>query len=399
MEPKAICGRVVTPLGVLEEGTVLLREGRIEGVIRGHSTPSGYVVDEYHGMMIFPGLIDLHIHGALGEDATDSHPGGLMKVARFLAGHGVTAFLPTTMSERFNTLLSSVRNIKEVMKNQAEGAQIVGIHLEGPYLAPERKGAHNPAYLKHPVKEEIGRLLEAGEGAIRRVTLAPDLPGGLDAVEYLASRGIVVSLGHSKADYKTAMAAWHRGARMITHLFNAMDPLHHRIPNLLAFALSFEGIWCEMIADGVHICPEVMEVALRSADKRLFLVSDAVRPAGLGDGSYSLGGEEMEVQSGVARIRTTGSLAGSTFTLNRMLGLLAERFSLSLSQLAVMGSLLPARVLGESEERGSIEAGKRADIAVYDERFRCLATYRGGKRVYFHLENEKGNDGTWNHGK
>jgi len=394
METKAVYGRVVTPLGVLEKGTVLFREGRIEGVVKGKTTPPGYVIDEYPERMIFPGLIDLHIHGALGEDTTDAGAEGLAKVSHFLAGCGVTAFLPTTVSENIETLLASVQAVHKMKDESSGGAQIVGIHLEGPYLSPERKGAHNPAYLKLPDIQELERLLEAGEGTVKRVTLAPELPGGLEAVEYLASRGIIVSLGHSRADYRTAMAAWQRGARIITHLFNAMEPLHHRTPNLLAFALGFEGVWCEMIADGIHICPEVMEIALGAAGKRIFIVSDSVRAAGLSDGSYVFGGEEMEVRQGIARIRSTGSLAGSTFPLNRMLAFLAERFSLSLTELSAMASLLPARILGKTGERGSIEEGKRADLAVFDERFHCLATYLAGRRIFTFPE--EGKKGEWN---
>ncbi len=375
-----IKGKIVTPQEVIP-GLVVIRENYIEDIIPYPESEDLEVIYNFENDFIFPGLIDLHLHGLQGEDVTEGGIRSIQKISALLPSFGVTSFLPTTLTADLATLFKVIEEAKSWRGSSSPGARILGLHLEGPYLSEGRKGAQDPAYLRNPHQEEIKSLIQKGEGVIKRITIAPELPGALEAIEYLAQHDVLVSLGHSEADYQTSQQAWERGAKMVTHLFNGMDPLHHRQPNLLAFALGNDEIYAEIIADKIHVKPEIMKIALKcKAPDHLFIISDALKVTNLPEGVYELGGQKVEVRGRMAYL-PSGTLAGSTFLLNQMLYNLKELFSLSLPELAKMGSFIPAQLVGKDKELGSIEKGKIADVVVFDDCFQAQATFINGIKV------------------
>lgn len=378
-------GQVVTPNRVLPGGALLIRKGRIEEVILPEDVASfldtkgsEWEFFDFGAWYLFPGLIDLHVHGAVGVDFMDGDPEGIRKIAGFLLREGVTRFLATTMTEKKERILAAVR---AVVSASCALPSLLGVHLEGPYLSQGKRGAHHSSFVRPPDVQEMEEFLEAGDGLVKRVTIAPEVEGALAMVAWLSSLGILVSLGHSEADYATGLRSYFSGARLITHVFNGMEPLHHRKPNLLAFALGFEGMWVEVIADGVHIAPEILQILFTCKPHRVIVVSDAIRAAGMEDGTYELGGEEITVEGGIART-SSGSLAGSTVSLRRSLYNLWRLFGFPLPYLASLGSLYPAKLLGMESILGSLEKGKKADIVVFDEAFNVKSVFLEGKRVF-----------------
>ncbi len=372
-----IKGKVVTPREVIP-GMVVVRESRIEGIFPHPGNEDLEVVYDFKDSFIFPGLVDLHLHGLQGEDVTEGGVKSIQKISALLPSFGVTSFLPTTLTADLATLFKIIEETKSETMASREGARVLGLHLEGPYLSLGRRGAHDPTYLRKPHEEEIKSLIQKGEGVIKRITIAPELPGALEAIEYLAQNGILISLGHSEADYETSKRAWERGAKMVTHLFNGMDPLHHRQPNLLAFALGNDEIYAEIIADKIHVKPEVIKIALKcKAPDHLCIVSDALKVSNLPEGVYELSGQKVEVREGMAYL-PSGTLAGSTFLLPQMLYNLRELFSISSPELAKMASFIPAQLVGKEKELGSIEKGKIADIVVFDNHFQVEAVFING---------------------
>ena len=383
MDLIGISGIIVTPSMLIENSTLVMEGNRIVGIVKPEEPlPKLEARYDFPGQYLYPGLIDLHLHGVLGEDTTDGTENGLMRIAQYCATCGVTGFLATTVSEGRTRLRKAIEAVSKLDRDQSRGATILGVHLEGPYLSEGRRGAHNIRNLRSPDLSEMEGFMEISPGLIKRVTLAPELPNSLELIEYLSKRGVCVSLGHSQADQNTCYQAFRKGARLVTHLFNGMDPLHQRNPNLLSFALGCDDIAVEIITDMIHIRPEIITIILKCKDENhLIAVSDAVRPTGFSDGEYEFGGEQMIVREGIARMKSTMSLAGSTSPLNRCLSNLRSHFQLSHHRLAKIGSLIPAGLIGMDDRRGSLEINKIADIAVFDDQFNCLATFVSGKKI------------------
>ncbi|MEN3203703.1 MAG: N-acetylglucosamine-6-phosphate deacetylase [Atribacterota bacterium] len=380
-----IKGQVVTPNRVLQGGALLVQRGSIEEVVLPEDVTSflnakGSECEflDFGAWYLFPGLIDLHVHGAVGADFMDGDPEGVRRIADFLLHEGVTRFLATTMTEKKERILLAIRAVASASRALPS---LLGIHLEGPYLSQGKRGAHHSSFVRPPNFQEMEEFLEAGNGLVKRVTIAPEVEGALAMVAWLASLGILVSLGHSEADYATGLRSYLSGARLITHVFNGMEPLHHRKPNLLAFALGFEGVWVEVIADGVHIAPEILQILFTCKPHRTIVVSDAIRAMGMEDGVYELGGEVITVEKGIARVASSGSLAGSTMSLRRSLRNLWKLFGFPPPYLASLGSLYPAKLLGMESILGSLEKGKKADIVVFDEVFNVKSVFLEGERV------------------
>ena len=329
------------------------------------------------GGYLLPGLVDIHSHGALGEDASDAHPEGLLRLSRYYAAEGVTSWCPTTMTLKEPELTAAMQAIRNFARPE-NGAKLAGIHLEGPFLSREKCGAQNPANLHAPDAELFRRLDRAGGGAIRLVTLAPEEPGALNFIREI-SACCAVSLGHTAADYDTAMAAFASGASHVTHLFNAMPPLGHRAPGVVAAALD-AGSSVELISDGLHIHPAMIRLAFRLFGERVVLISDSLRCAGMPDGAYTLGGQAVTVKAGRATLTGTATLAGSSIHL--MEGLRrAVAFGVPPESAVTAATLTPAKVIGRDGEIGSIAPGKCADLVLTDPDLRVRAVFIDGKQI------------------
>jgi len=377
-----IRGRILARSGVIPIGFVGVADGQIVAVGAGDPEPSLQAVRRINldGGMVAPGLVDLHTHGGADHDTMDASPAALQGMSRFVAQHGVTAFLAATMSSPTEPLVRALMNVRAMMGEGLGGAQLLGAYVEGPYLSPSKAGAHDPAALRQAVRREVEAILQTG--AARAVVLAPELPGAMDAIRRFVDAGVVVSLGHTSASYEQMVAAAEAGASLVTHLFNAMAPLHHREPGPVGAALTTPSLTCELIADLVHLHPAILRLALKvKGASHIALVTDAMRGAGLPDGRYELGGLPVVVAEGSARL-ADGRLAGSVLTMERAVANMADVAGLSLEEAWVMGSAVPARVLSLDHRKGSIAEGMDADLALLAPDGAVQATIVGGRVVF-----------------
>jgi N-acetylglucosamine-6-phosphate deacetylase len=356
---------------------VLVEDGRIEAidVEAERAAPDDARIIEAGGLVAVPGFIELQINGADGHDFT-TDPGAMWRVGGSLSRYGVTAFLPTIVTSPRGTVDAALAAWRG--GGSGDGAQPLGLHVEGPYLSPARCGAHDRSLLRDPDSDEIDRWL-AGEG-LRIVTLAPEIPGGLDAVALLATAGVVVSVGHTDADAETTTRAIEAGARYATHLFNAMPPLGHRDPGPVGALLADPRTTLGVIVDGHHLDPLVVGVVARAAVGRLSLVSDAIAALGLADGRHRLGERSVEVAGGTARL-ADGTLAGSVVGLDAGVRAVAE-ITGSPRQAVEAVTAVPARLLGLDDGRGVLQPGGRADIVLLDTALEVRGTLIGGELAF-----------------
>ena len=353
------------PLGwlLVEDGVITAwQEGPPPGALASRTLDAD-------GLWLAPGFIDLHIHGDLAITRGDGLPPALQATSLALARRGTTAFLATTVSMAPPPLLDFVTRVRET---DATGAACLGVHLEGPWIAPGRVGAHDPASVRNYDGREAADLVARAEGALAMVTLAPELPGGLQAVEDLRRAGLVVSLGHSEASPECIDDAIERGLSHVTHLFNAMGPLHHRDLGTAGMALSDDRLTADLICDGVHVHPRIVRLAALAKGERLCLVSDQVGPR--------LGSLPLERDGCVWRT-SDGTLAGSAVTLAQSVGCFRRYTGAGLRETVAAATLRPARVLGLESQRGTLRKGARADLVLLDRETRVRATWIAGQRV------------------
>jgi N-acetylglucosamine-6-phosphate deacetylase len=327
----------------IESGTVVARGSGVRG------EPLGTVV---------PGFVDIHAHGALGHDVGSADERGLAEVVAYHAARGTTSLVASVATAGLDDLTAAVARLRPVVESGA----FAGIHLEGPYLSPLRRGAHNPELLRVPALAEIRALVETGGDTVRMITIAPELVGAEESIRWLAARGVVVALGHSDADAATARAAFGWGATVVTHLFNGMRPLHHRDPGLVAAALLEERVTVELILDGHHVAPEAASIVRRAAAGRLALVSDSMSATGCGDGVYDLAGSAVRVHDGIATLVDGDSLAGSTATVSTGFAILGS-LGAPLPEAVEITSTTPARAIGLAVP---LSLGSPADLLVVD---------------------------------
>ncbi len=378
-------GAVVTPFKVIHPGTVLCQDGRITfvGLSRDASPEPGSDILDASGRLVFPGLIDTHVHGSGGDDLMSSGVDGIRRVARAQLAYGVTSFMPTSIAARHDDLLKMVAETREAERDSQPAARMLGFHFEGPYLNIKYKGAQPGEGIREPDFDECSELLEAADGRARMMTLAPELPGGMELIRWLTAKGIIASLGHSEADYDTALAAIEAGATHATHLFNAMSGLHHRRPGLAAACLNEPQIRAEIILDGVHVNPAMARLAGRAkGPDGLVLITDASAAQGVGDGVYDLGRSRIQVRGALCTLMDGVTIASSVLTMNLAVKNAISFLGMNLVDAARMASLLPADLCGSIESRGSLEVGKRADVAVFDEDFRTQFTVCAGQVVF-----------------
>ncbi len=373
-------GTIYGHAGVHKEGWLLVERGHIADL--GWDAPPPDVEARHidlQGQSLVPGFIDLHAHGAVDCDTMDATPEALRRMAGFYARHGVTAFLATTVSAPHQDTLAALDNVARVARKGTDGAVLLGAHLEGPYLNADRCGAQNRAHVRPPDSGEFAAFLATG--IVRLVTLAPELPGSQALIALATEGDVTVALGHTRADYETVCRAVDLGATQVSHLFNGMDPLHHRKPGAVCAALNLDALRCQVIADGVHVHPPVLALALRTKGaERLILITDAMRGAGMPDGEYEMGGRKVTVREGVARTGD-GSLAGSTLTMERGLQNMMAAGDLDLSQALPMVTPTPAQAL-KLEQKGAIAVGMDADLVVLDEAMNVTLTMVEGEIVH-----------------
>lgn len=348
--------RVVTAERVIYDGWVRIEGDRIvaveAGAVQGPSTDLG-------GAWLLPGFVDIHVHGGAGASYPSGDPDEARRAAEFHLAHGTTTALASLVSAAPGDLLKAVHGLAGL----AEEGVIAGLHLEGPYLATARCGAHDPALLRDPDAEEIAALLDAGRGTIRQVTLAPELPGALDAIRQLVDAGVVAAVGHTDATYDQARAAFEAGATLATHLYNGMRPVHHREPGVVQAALDDRRVTVELINDGVHLHGVVVRAAFAQAGSaRVALVTDAMAAAGAGDGVYELGGSRVRVSGGVATLADGSSIAGSTLTMDAAVRR-AIALGLPVADVARAAATTPAAAIG-LDRVGAIAPGWQADLVV-----------------------------------
>ena len=371
---------VVGPNGIIENASIVVEDGVIESVTSsGSASGEGEIIDAA-GCMIFPGFIDVHIHGAVGVDVNEADVDGLVEIAAFLAKNGVTAWMPTLVpdsDENYVRAISAIEKLVELQSNRPI-AQAVGVHYEGVFANEKMCGALRPQYFKGGQLAVGGlQLPRLGDG-IHMTTLAPEIDGGIALTKELVKEGWVASIGHTKAPVEILDAAFAAGARHVTHFFNAMTGLHHRDVGVVGWALSNRDVTFDIIADGMHVNPKMVELAVRAqSPDKVSLISDSVAPTGLGDGVFEIWGEKVSV-SGRRTQNERGSIAGSVIT---MLDAVRQMLSLGFSaaDVAKMASTNPARLLCIDDKRGSIEPGKRADLVAIDSNGEVRFTMIGGR--------------------
>ena len=365
---------MVTPDGVLQPGWIRLDAGKIAAVGSASDPGPGGDVFDLGGAWVLPGFVDMHVHGGGGAAYTSGDPGEARAAAAFHRSHGTTTTLASLVTAEVDELERAVHGLAPLV---AEGV-LAGLHLEGPYLSPRHRGAHDGALLRTPDAGELDRLLAAGDGTVRMVTLAPELPGGLELVRRTVAAGAVAAVGHTDATYEQARSAFAAGARVATHLYNAMRALGHRDPGPVAAALEDERVTIELINDGVHLHDAVAALAVRTAGAgRTAFITDAMAAAGMPDGAYALGSLDVEVRHGEARLAGGGSIAGSTLTMDVALRRAVQVLGLPIADAARAAATTPARVLGL--RTGALEAGLDADLVVLDDELQLTAVMVRGE--------------------
>ncbi|GAA0413735.1 N-acetylglucosamine-6-phosphate deacetylase [Streptomyces luteireticuli] len=366
--------RVVLPTGTVENGRLTVEGTRIVA-----DAPEEPPTWDLTGHWIVPGFVDMHVHGGGGASFSSGDPAEALTAIHAHRAHGTTTMAASTVTGDLDDLARQAAVLAELTQQ----GDLAGVHFEGPFISPHRCGAHQPELLRDPDPADVRKLLDAAHGTARMMTLAPELPGGLDSVRLLAEHGVIAAVGHTDSSYEATLEAIDAGATVATHLFNAMPSLLHRAPGPIAALLEDERVTVELINDGTHLHPSVLELAFaRAGADRVAFITDAMGAAGMSDGMYALGPMRVEVKDAVARIAdgpTAGSIAGSTLTLDT-----AFRRAVTVDRLPVEDAVRalsanPARLLGVDDRVGSLEEGKDADLVVLDGSFELVGVMRRGE--------------------
>ena len=374
-----INGKIVLKDGILENNAVLYTDV-IEGIVSCDKLPAGCEIIDANGGYITPGFIDLHIHGYLGKDVCDGEEESIRTISEGIIANGVTSYLPTTMTVDMKVIeksLQVLRGLKEESKTW-NGSEILGAHAEGPFISESKKGAQDPAYILPP---DAGFVKEYAD-IIKIISLAPEEDTeSFDALrEIRRDTDVVMSVGHTSADYDTAMASFANGVRHATHLFNAMTPLAHRAPGVVTAALNSD-ISCELIVDAFHVSPALYDMVYKMKGRKLCFITDCLPAGGLPYGEYTLGGNKIIYKDIVCRLED-GTVAGSVLKLNKGVWNVYTNSSIPLWECVNCASLNPATVIGVSDKKGSIEVGKEADLVILDNEFNVLKTIKKGEVKY-----------------
>jgi len=362
--------RILTPLEEISDGVILVEGSRITAI--GHRdevrVPPGAADYSAAGLTVVPGFVDVHIHGAGGHDVMEANARALDRIASTVARHGTTSLVATTVTAPIDETCRSLQGIARYIRSREKprenprlAAEILGMHLEGPFISKARRGVHPPDAIQKPSAEILSKFLDASDGLVKIVTLAPELPGAIPLIEFAVAAGLVVAMGHTDADYEQSRAAIQAGARHSVHTFNAMRPFSHRDPGVIGAILTDPEVTAEIIADGVHVAGPAIQVLLAAKGfGTVLLVSDGIAATGMPDGNFRLGNFEVTVKDGVCR-NAEGKLAGSTLTLDRALRYVVA-LGVPLADAVRMATVLPARRLGLAGKKGILAVGADADL-------------------------------------
>lgn len=365
------------PVLVIEDGKIVALGSREELPL-----PGGARHHDFPEKLLAPGFIDIHIHGGSGHDVMEPSPSALAAIEFGMAKHGVTSYLPTTVTAPLSNTLQSLEHLGNAIKagGTPGRARPLGIHLEGPFISHAKRGVHPPENLLAPSPKLLRQFYEASQGTVRMMTIAPEIEGSIETITDAAELSILVSLGHSNATFAEANAGIAAGARHATHTFNAMRPLDHREPGVLGAVLSDDRLTADVIADGLHIAPAIIKLFLRAKGlDRSVLITDAISATGMPDGRYKLGQFEVEVKGD--RCDLSGKLAGSVLTLDRAVRNVMQFVPLGLQDAVRLVTTNPARAIGMTETHGALEVGRTADIVVLTASGEIVATIAGGQFV------------------
>ncbi|AQT85797.1 N-acetylglucosamine-6-phosphate deacetylase NagA [Paenibacillus larvae subsp. larvae] len=360
---------IVTEKEVIENGTVLVKDGKIARILKNGEYPEaqGNVIDA-GGSWLLPGFIDMHIHGGYGADFMDADEQAYDTITRFHASQGTTGLLATTMTASKEAIEDVLAAVDAYQRKGMKYAQLLGVHLEGPFISPKWPGAQNPAFIVNPQLEWMKEWTNHYPGLIRMLTLAPEREHALEVIEFVRSQGIVAAAGHTDADYDAIVEAVKHGLNHAVHTFNAMTGLHHRKPGTVGAVMTEEAIVAELVSDGIHVHKACGKLLVKAKDQDNFImVTDAMSAAGLGDGMYQLGGQDVVVRDGVARLKDGDSLAGSTLTTIGGFRFLVREIGVSVPQASRFASTTPAKHMGLDDRIGSIAEGKDADMLLVSQ--------------------------------
>ena len=377
--------QLFTPLKAIDDAALLIEDGIISAVGARAEVhiPSNARVLDFGDAVLAPGLIDVHIHGGAGHDVMEGSDESLAAVERLMTKHGVTSYCPTTVTAPIDATLRSLDALSNAVgrasRDNGDGtrARPLGIHFEGPFLSHAKRGVHPPALLQPASRELFERMWQAAGGRVSVMTIAPEIEGAIDLIAEVRRRGVCVSLGHSDAELPQARAGIKAGARHATHTFNAMRPLDHRHPGLLGAVLTDRTVTADIIVDGIHVDPVMVDLFLRAKGfEGAVLITDAISATGMPDGTYMLGGFPVQVHDG--RCEFDGRLAGSVLTLDRAVRNTMQFTGTSLQNAIRMATLNPAGVLGIAQHKGNLSVGADADIAVFTPAGEVVRTIVGG---------------------
>jgi len=376
--------QLFTPTEVIENPVVVIEGGTIQSLGPRSSlpVPAGAQHLDFPDLVISPGFIDIHVHGGAGHDVMQDDPSGRVAFEKAMAKHGVTSYLPTTVTASMDRILGAVDRLgntisAEDVEHAHVGARPLGIHLEGPFISPAKCGVHPPEYLIAPTVDLFERILDASGGTLRMMTLAPELPGAPEVIRHARERGVRTTIGHSNATLEAAEKGIAAGAVSATHTFNAMRALDHREPGILGAVLSNDRVMADIIVDGIHVAPAIVKVFLRSKGiERAVLITDAISATGMPDGTYQLGPFEVQVRGDRCEFR--GKLAGSVLTLDRAVRNVVRFADWTMQQSVILATRNPALLIG-AEGKGELAVGGGADLVLLSEKGEVVHAMVGGQ--------------------
>jgi N-acetylglucosamine-6-phosphate deacetylase len=374
------CNKILTPSQRLENYSIVIENGFISKLTPGKEEASaGDEIIEEEKLLVTPGLVDIHVHGALGFDANDATEEANINIARFLSTHGVTSYCATTYSGTKQNLIASIQTITKTSW-PSNGARQIGLHMEGPFLCSKFCGAQPKSVLRNASIEEIIEWKDAGQ--IKLITLAPERPGSLEAIRFCAQNSITTVVGHSEATYDQMISAADAGLSQSTHTFNGMPPLHHRNPGVIGAVLTDDRIYAQIIPDGIHLHPAIVKLVVNAkTPNRTIIITDAIRAAGLADGFSDLGGQLLTIKDGAPYLQS-GSLAGSMLTMDTAVRNVMNFTGLPFNVVLPMATSTPASSIGLQDKIGTLKSGTYADIVFWDDQFRIVKTMISGQWAY-----------------